>query len=65
VYFDSKNGTVYEPGNPILKSFYEALKKHEPSISGSRFFEDLKEVYETLDQDLKEDIIDEPISRAV
>lgn len=52
--FDTPNGPVFEPENPMLRSFYEALKKHAPSLAGSRAFEDMKEVYEALEFDMRE-----------
>lgn len=55
MYFDTKKGPVYEPKNPVLRSLYEVLKKNEPVLGGSRLFEDLVDVYETLDFDLKEE----------
>lgn len=55
MYFDSKKGPVYAPDRPELKSFYELLQKHHETLGGSRLFEDLVDVYETLDQDLKEE----------
>lgn len=65
MYFETKEGNVWEPECPMLKSFYETLKKHEPTIGGSRLFEELKEVYETLDRDLKEEDSVESVIRAV
>lgn len=55
MYFDTKNGHVYEPDNRVLLSFYETLKKLAPTLNGSPVFDDLVDVYETLDFDLKED----------
>jgi len=52
--FDTKKGTVYPPENQMLNSFYEVLKKHAPSLDGSRAFEDMKEVYEALEYDMRE-----------
>lgn len=63
--FETKNGPVYEPVNPTLRSFYEVLKKHSPSLEGSRVFEDLVDVYEALDFDTKGEKTNEPIIRAV
>jgi hypothetical protein len=65
VSFDTKKGSVFEPINPELKSFYEVLKKNAPVLDGSRVFEDLVEVYESLDIDLREEKVNEPIIRAV
>ncbi|WP_102274059.1 hypothetical protein [Cytobacillus massiliigabonensis] len=63
--FDTKKGAVFEPTNPELKSFYEVLKKNAPVLDGSRVFEDLVEVYESLDFDLREEKVNEPVIRAV
>lgn len=51
--FETKKGPVYEPINPELQSLYEVLKKNALVLDGSRVFEDLVEVYETLEMDLK------------
>lgn len=53
--FDTKNGFVREPENSILNDFYTLLEKHADTLSGSRLFDDLVAVYETLDFDLKEE----------
>jgi len=53
--FETKNGPVYEPGNQVLNGMYKLLEKHAPSLSGSRLFEDLVDVYESLNMDLKEE----------
>jgi len=53
--FDTKNGPVYEPENEMLIHFYEILKRHAPSLSGSRAFDDLVEVYQALELDMREE----------
>lgn len=63
--FETKNGPVYRPSNQILNSLYEVLKKHAPSLEGSRVFDDLVEVYETLDFDMKGVKTNESVIRAV
>ncbi|WP_366160623.1 hypothetical protein ABXS71_16990 [Bacillus infantis] len=55
MYFDTKNGPVYSPVNPELKSLFTILEKNEPALGGSRFFDDLVEAYQTLDAELKEE----------
>lgn len=65
MYFETDKGTVWEPENKELKSLYSVLEKHAPSLSGSRLFDELIEVYETLDSDLKEAEGNEPVIRAV
>ena len=52
--FDTPNGPVYEPENPMLRSFYETLKELAPMQAGSRQFEKLVEVYEALEFDMRE-----------
>ena len=54
MYFETSRGPVYEPDNKMLQGLYEVLKKNEPVLGGSRVFEDLVDVFETLDADLKE-----------
>lgn len=49
VYIDTKNGPVWEPENPANKPLYELLAKHQPILDGSSLFEDLVEVYESLE----------------
>ncbi|MEX3715413.1 hypothetical protein ABFV99_23865 [Cytobacillus horneckiae] len=63
--FDTDRGPIYEPENQELKSFYNVLKKVEPTIGGSKLFNDLLEVYEALEYDLKEAEGNEPVIRAV
>jgi hypothetical protein len=58
VSFETKNGPVYEPNNPVLNGLYEVLKKNAPVLDGSRLFQDLVDVYESLNMDLKEEPID-------
>lgn len=55
MFFETKKNTVFSPGNPILENLYNMLEKHEPALGGSHFYEDLIEVYETLDSQLKEE----------
>ncbi|WP_374717916.1 hypothetical protein [Neobacillus sp.] len=55
MYFDTKKGPVYEPENQLLSNLYKVLEKHAPILEGSRLFEDLVEVYEDLEMNLKED----------
>lgn len=64
MYFDIKGGAVFEPKEPKLLPLYRLLEKHAPALDGSLLFEDLVEVYESLEMDLKEEE-NEPISRAV
>lgn len=53
MHFVTKNGSVWEPENQLLKPLYEVLKKNESTLGGSRVFEDLVDVMESLDADLK------------
>jgi hypothetical protein len=54
-YFDTKNGMVFAPSNPELNGLYLLIKKHYEVLGNSRFYDDLIDVYETLDLDLKEE----------
>ncbi|MDF2791331.1 MAG: hypothetical protein K0S80_4433 [Neobacillus sp.] len=54
--FDTKKGPVYEPDHPALNGMYELLKKHADTLSGSRLYEDLVDVYESINMDLKEEM---------
>ncbi|WP_339161734.1 hypothetical protein [Siminovitchia sp. FSL W7-1587] len=65
MYFETPSGSVYEPENPMLRSFYEALKKHAPTLAGSPVFEDFKEVYEALEFDMRGEKSNEPTITAV
>lgn len=53
--FDTPNGPVWEPENPMLRSFYEALRKHAPALAGSAAYEDFREVYEALEHDMRKE----------
>lgn len=57
MYFETKNGPVWEPSNQMLKSFYKVLEKNAPVLDGSRVFDDLIEAYEALEADLKEEVL--------
>lgn len=67
MYFESKtHGFVYEPTNPINKPLFAFLYEHHSSLGGSRMFDDLIEVYQSQELDLKEEEKShEPIVRAV
>ncbi|WP_187445016.1 hypothetical protein [Rossellomorea vietnamensis] len=53
-YFDTKNGIVYAPENPELYGLYLLLKKHYEVLGNSKFYDDLIQTYESLDQSYKE-----------
>ncbi|WP_340373259.1 hypothetical protein [Peribacillus sp. FSL E2-0218] len=55
MYFETKKNTVFSPANPKLESLYNLLEKHEPALGGSHFYDDLIEIYETLENNLKEE----------
>lgn len=59
MYFDTKNRTIYSPENPTLVTFYRLLEKYAPAIGDSPLFDDLVNVYETLDFDLNDGIGEE------
>ncbi|WP_430482778.1 hypothetical protein [Rossellomorea marisflavi] len=54
-HFDTDKGIVWAPMNPLLESFYNHLAAHQSVLGNSRFYEDLIEIYETLEHDLKEE----------
>jgi hypothetical protein len=51
---ETKHHVVYETSNIELIGLYEFIKKYAPVIGDSRMFEDLLDVYYSLEQDLKE-----------
>lgn len=53
-YFDSKDRTVFSPQVDVLDPLYEFLEKYHKAFSGSNFFDELIETYESLDYALKE-----------
>jgi hypothetical protein len=53
-YFDTKNGIVYAPDNPELVGLYNLIKKHYEVLGNSRFYDDLIQTYESLDQSYRE-----------
>ncbi|MEK4669179.1 hypothetical protein [Niallia sp. FSL R7-0271] len=53
-YFDAKDRTVFSPVNDKLEPLFKFLEQHQKSLSGSNFYDDLVELYEYLDQVLKE-----------
>ncbi len=54
-YFEAKKRTVYSPGNSKLEILFNFLEKHNQSLSGSDLYNDLVDIYETLDEELKEE----------
>ncbi len=65
MHFNTPKGLVWEPTNPMLRSFYEALEELAPTLAGSPAFDNLVEVYEALEFDMRGDKENEPTSRAV
>ncbi|MED3623234.1 hypothetical protein P4482_09245 [Neobacillus thermocopriae] len=59
MYFDTKHRTVFRPENPILTNFYKTLEKYASTIGDSPLFDDLVNIYETLDLDIDDGIYDE------
>ncbi|MBT2615298.1 MULTISPECIES: hypothetical protein [unclassified Bacillus (in: firmicutes)] len=55
MYFDTKKSTVFSPANPQLESLYNWLEKHESTLGGSHSYDDLIEIYESLENELKEE----------
>jgi hypothetical protein len=54
-YFYSENRTVYSPENHLLNELYDFLECHNHLFSGSRLYGQLIEIYENLDEELKEE----------
>lgn len=52
---ETKHHVVFEPTNSTLIGFYNYIQKYAPVIGDSRIYEDLLDVYYSLEQDLKED----------
>lgn len=52
---DTKHGLILEPTAPEARSLYTWLKKYQPSLDGSPAYEEMVEVYETLEFDLNEE----------
>lgn len=48
---ETKSGVIYGPTTEATLSIFEWLKKHQTTLEGSRAYEDMKEVYETLEFD--------------
>ena len=48
---DTKNGVIYKPTTSVTASIFNWLKKHQSTLEGSSAYEDMKEVYETLEFD--------------
>ncbi|MDQ0176030.1 hypothetical protein [Bacillus chungangensis] len=65
MYIDTSRGMIHEPVNPINKPLFNFLEKYQPSLDGSRLYDDLIDVYLSQEIDLKEEIEYEPIDRAV
>ncbi|MFJ7831770.1 hypothetical protein ACIQXU_16285 [Peribacillus sp. NPDC097284] len=55
MYFETKKNTVFSPDNSKLENLYKLLEKHEAALGGSHFYDDLIEVYESLENELKEE----------
>lgn len=48
---ETKSGVIYEPTTSLSKSVFEWLKKHQSTLEGSRAYEDMKDIYESLEFD--------------
>lgn len=48
---ETKSGVIYGPTTNVTASIFEWLKKHQATLEGSRAYEDMKEIYETLEFD--------------
>jgi hypothetical protein len=58
-YFETKKHSVFSPENPTLTHFYSLLEKYAPVIGDSPLFDDLVDLYHTLDQDIDDGIYEE------
>ncbi|MDE5054867.1 hypothetical protein NDK25_21880 [Niallia taxi] len=54
-YFEAKKRTVYSPENSKLEILFNFLEKHNQSLSGSDLYNDLVDIYENLDEEMKEE----------
>jgi len=54
-YFYSKNKTIWSPQNPALEAFYNFLEKHRELLEGSSLYDNLTEIYESMDEQLREE----------
>ncbi|GKU81234.1 hypothetical protein [Niallia sp. NCCP-28] len=54
-FFFTGNKTVYSSENPKLEQFYSFLEKYSSNFSGSKFYEELLNMYQKLDEELKEE----------
>ena len=55
MYIDTKyRGQVYEPLNPLNRPLFETLKRHQASMDGSSFYDDLIDIYINYELDYKE-----------
>lgn len=64
MHFNTPKGLVWEPTNPMLRSFYEALEELAPTLAGSPAFDNLVEVYEALEFDMREESENESAASA-
>lgn len=65
MYFNRKKGAIFSPEDSKLMPLYNLLEKYQKSLDGSEFYEEMVEVYESLETDLKEEKTNEPTIRAV
>ncbi|MEK4973284.1 hypothetical protein NSQ89_13055 [Niallia sp. FSL R7-0648] len=54
-YFYSKNKTIWSPQNPALEALYNFLEKHRELLEGSGLYDNLTEIYESMDEQLREE----------
>ncbi len=54
MYIDTKKGLVCEPRAQETQSLYKWLEKYKDALDGSRAYEEMVEVYEALDYDLRQ-----------
>ncbi|EFV74464.1 MULTISPECIES: hypothetical protein [Cytobacillus] len=55
MYFNRKKGAIFSPEDSKLLPFYNLLEKYQKSLDGSAIYEEMVEIYEGLETDLKEE----------
>lgn len=55
MYFNRKKGAIFSPEDSKLVPFYNLLEKHQKSLDGSELYEEMVEIYEGLETDLREE----------
>lgn len=53
IYYQNK--TIWSPETPALVALYNFLEEHRELLEGSRIYQSLTEIYEKMDEELKEE----------